>query len=80
MKGMARAASRQFDAAIVTAWHTARFALNGYADKGRLAGTLTLADLLSASKQSSRKTKSAEAIAFFHSLKSRGFDVKITRH
>lgn len=79
MEGMVRAARREADLAIVTAWHTARFALNGYADKGRLAGRHTLSDLLS-SAQAEPRSKAAEAIAFFHAMKQRGYQVEITRH
>lgn len=81
---MARAASRQFDLAIVTAWHTARFALNGYADKGRLAGNHELSDLLSNGNAESKRdddgrVQRARAIHFFHTLKAKGWDVQIER-
>lgn len=73
---MARAASRNVDLAMVTAWHTAVFGLNGYA--GKLQGK-KLSDFLGA-EQPKANTKHAQAIAFFHSLKARGVSVEITRH
>jgi hypothetical protein len=79
MEGMARAAMKQVDLAIITAWHTAIFGLSGYA--GKLKGK-SLSDFLpSASKQpaNDRRLKHAEAIAFFHSLKARGVPVDISR-
>lgn len=75
MEGMARAANRQVDLAIVTAWHTAVFALHGYA--GKLKGK-KLSDFLGSDSQ--RATKNAQAIAFFHRMKARGVPVTITRH
>jgi hypothetical protein len=78
MEGMARAANRQSDLAIVTAWHTAIFGLTGYA--GKLKGK-KLSDYLTSDKPpEAARTKHAKAIAFFHQLKARGFDVQITRH
>lgn len=77
MEGMARAATRQVDLAIVTAWHTAIFGLSGYA--GNLKGK-HLSDFLTAQPKSDRRLKHAEAIAFFHRLKAKGVPVEITRH
>ena len=76
------AEAKCLDAGMFTAWHTARFALNGYADKGRLAGDKTLADLLSTGRKGPKPQalQAAEAVAFFHRLKSQGFPVSITRH
>lgn len=79
MEGLARAANRQVDLALVTAWHTARFALNGWADKGRLAGSKKLSDLLSDQGSEPEQSNAAQAIHFFHSLKARGVPVEITR-
>jgi len=83
MEGAALREKKAFNVAMVTAWHTARFALNGYADKGKLAGTKTLADLLltdDADEPMRREVSHARAIAFFQRLKAEGFPVEITRH
>lgn len=78
MEGMARAANRQVDLAIVNAWHTAVFGLNGYA--GKLKGK-ALSDYLSGgSKPAEQNLKHAQAIAWAHRMKARGFPVEITRH
>lgn len=80
---MVRVANRQFDLAVITSWHTARFALNGYADKGRLAGNQKLSDLLSSAKTPSEadvnEHMNAKIIHFFQQLKARGASVEITR-
>ena len=77
---MVRAANRQTDLAMVTAWHTARFALNGYANKGRLAGSKTLSDfLVSENREKPRRSKFADAHAFFSRLKARGVPIE-TKH
>jgi len=77
---MARAATRSADLAIVNAWHTARFVLNGYADKGRLAGQHNLSDLLSGQQSEAEPAlQNAQAIHFFHQMKARGFPIEITR-
>lgn len=73
---MSRAATRQVDLAIVTAWHTAMFGLGGYS--GQLKGKV-LADFLSGTSAPKRSAH-ADAIAFFHSLRARGAPVEITRH
>jgi hypothetical protein len=77
MEGAALAANRQFDMAIVTAWHTAVFGLTGYA--GKLSGK-KLSDFLSGAAEQPQRSKSADAIAFFHALRARGVPVEITRH
>ncbi len=77
MEGMAKAANRQVDLAILGAWHTAIFGLNGF--DGKLKGK-KLSDFLSAPEKKEVNTKSAQAIAFFNSLKARGIEVEITRH
>lgn len=78
MEGMARAANRNVDLAIVGAWHTAIFALTGYA--GKLNGK-KLSDFLSGAEPvNEQKSQNAKAIAFFLGAKARGFDVEVTRH
>jgi hypothetical protein len=71
MEGMARAAKRESEMALFTAWHTAVFALTGYG--GKLKSFTEYLD------RPERSTKHAEAIAFFHSLKARGVPVDISR-
>lgn len=75
MDGLSRRGKRRFDANIALAWHTAVFALNGYA--GKLKGK-SLGDYLSTAPRK-EPDNTAKAIAFFHSMRSAGFDVKITR-
>lgn len=80
MEGAALAARKQLDTALFAAWHTALFALNGWADKGKLAGGKSLADLMDHSpKPQGAALKHAQAIAFFHRLRAKGMSVKITR-
>jgi hypothetical protein len=74
MEGAALAETKRFDLAVVTAWHTAVFALNGYS--GKLKGK-SLSDYLSGEKQEAPTW--AKAHAFFSGLKSKGLDVKIER-
>jgi hypothetical protein len=76
MEGAAIAERRRFDMAIVTAWHTAVFGLSGYAGKLK---NKSLSDFLSG-EHKQPASEAAQAIAFFHSLKARGFPVEITRH
>lgn len=76
MEGLAGAATRQLDLSIVTAWHAAVFALNGYAGKLR-----PLSEFLS-SKPGSRgdeRPQNAEIIHFFQSLKASGVPVEVSR-
>lgn len=80
MEGAAARETKQFNVALFAAWHTARFALNGYANKGKLAGSKSLADLMLTDDEAAPVENHAQAIAFFHGLKQRGFDVEITRH
>jgi hypothetical protein len=75
MEGAALAEKKRFDLAIVTAWHTAVFALNGYA--GKLKGK-SLSDFLT--DKPSRPASHAQGLAFFHRLKAKGVPVEITRH
>lgn len=75
---MARAASREVDIAISNAWHTSVFGLSMYA--GKMKGK-RLSDFLSnRDREPQAGSKAAEAIAFFNTLKARGFNVEITRH
>lgn len=74
MEGAALAAKDKHDLAIVMAWHTAIFALNGYG--GKLKGK-SLSDFLET--EAKPPSKNAAAIAFFHTLKARGFNVEISR-
>lgn len=79
---MVRAANRDVDIGIVTSWHTARFALNGYADKGRLAGSNKLADILSTANKADaphRRSTWADSHAFFGRLRAQGFPIE-TKH
>lgn len=75
MRGMARAAKRQADLVIVNAWHTAVFGLSGYSGKLR-----NLSHYMGQERSEEQRSKSAAAVAFFHSLKARGVPVEITRH
>lgn len=75
---MARAASQRIDLGVSTAWHTAIFALAGYG--GKLKGKHLSDFLVNRDREPSAGSKAAEAIAFFSSLKARGFNVEITRH
>jgi hypothetical protein len=75
MEGAALREEREHDRAIAQAWHTAMFGLNGYG--GKLKGK-TLSDYL-INKPKPKQSSAAKAIAFFHSMKSAGFDVKIER-
>lgn len=76
MEGAALRQEREYDLAITTAWHTAIFALNGYGGKLK---NKSLADYL-ISQEKPQANSTAKAIAFFHSLKARGYPVDITRH
>jgi hypothetical protein len=82
MEGMVRAANRNFDLALVTSWHTARFGLNGYFDKGKLAGDNTLSDLLTTAPEPEDKQRleNAKLIHGFNSLVARGVPIEVTRH
>lgn len=73
MEGAALRATREYDLAIAAAWHGARFTAMTQTKKG-LPG---LSNFLA--KKPEPKTGAAHAIAFFHSLKARGVDVKIER-
>lgn len=75
MEGAALRQEREYDLAITQAWNTAMFAINGYGGKLK---DKTLADYL-INKPPKKQSSSAAAVAFFHSMKSAGFDVKIER-
>jgi hypothetical protein len=74
MEGAARRAERAHDLAMMQAWHTAIFALNGYAGKLKNKG---LADYLISEKP--KQSKASQALAFFHRLKAAGVPVEIKR-
>jgi hypothetical protein len=76
MEAAALAAKREYDLAITQAWHTAIFALNGYA--GKLKGK-TLANFLSGGERVRKQSNAAHAVAFFHRMKSAGMPVSISR-
>lgn len=78
MEGAAIRDRKELNVALFTAWHTARFALNGYGNKGKLAGSKSLSDIML--KDDEPPSNHARAIAFFHGLKAQGFPVTITRH
>lgn len=75
MEGAALRQEREYNLAISQAWHTAIFALNGYA--GKLKGK-SLSDY-QVGKERPKQSSTARAIAFFHAMKSAGFPVTITR-
>lgn len=84
MEGAALRQRQQLDIALFTSWHTARFALNGFNDKGRLAGNKTLADLMlsngeSPMPQDSENFQNAKVIHFFNTLKAKGVPIEVTR-
>lgn len=78
MEGAAKAELKKIDLGILTAWHTAAFVLGMYS--GKLKGK-RLTDYLTGDRSAEPDTRSdaAKAVAFFHGLKTRGFDVKIER-
>lgn len=76
MEGAARAEMKRIDMAMVTAWHTASFVLGMYS--GKLKGK-RLSDFLTGDRKGRQHDPASQAVAFFHGLKSRGFDVKIER-
>jgi hypothetical protein len=77
MEGMAAAATRKLDLCIVTAWHTAVFALSGYSGKLK-----PLSEFLSSKpepEETDERMQNAQAIHFFQSLKARGVPIEISR-
>jgi len=77
MEGAALRRKRDIDLALYTAWHTAIFALNGYA--GKLKGK-SLSDFLGQSgEEKATSLQHAKGIAFFHRLQAKGVPVKISR-
>jgi hypothetical protein len=77
MEGMAAAATRKLDLCIVTAWHTAVFALSGYSGKLK-----PLSEFLSSKpepEEVDERMQNAQAIHFFQSLKARGVPIEISR-
>lgn len=78
MEGAALRQKRELDMATFGAWHTAIFALNGYA--GKLKGK-SLSDFLSAKPETNNQSvQNARGIAFFHRLQAEGIPVKITKN
>jgi hypothetical protein len=78
MEGMARAANRQFDLCVTTAYHAVAF--YGAAVKDRLEPLS--AYLSSGSKRGAEEDErlaNAQLIAGFHSLKARGIPIDISR-
>jgi hypothetical protein len=76
---MARAAKREHELAISTAWHTAVFALSGYGGKlkdlAAYLGSVNGQD----GKADEQRVSNARLIHFFHTLKARGVPVDISR-
>lgn len=79
MEGAAIRERNALNAGLFTAWHTALFALNGYANKGKLAGNKSLADIMLTGDDRPAPSN-AMAHAFFSRLKAQGFPVEITHH
>lgn len=77
MEGAALRQEREYDIAISQAWHTAIFALNGYA--GKLKGKSLSDYLIGKGKVQTKRSTVADAIAYFHSMKAAGLPVTITR-
>ncbi len=75
MEGAAIAAKNRLDVSMFTAWHTAVFALNGYAGKLK-----PLSEFVGRDERPPQEIQHARAIAFFHRLQAQGVDVKITRN
>ena len=78
MEGAAIRERNGLNVALFMAWHAARFVLNGYGNKGKLAGHKSLSDIMFKDEEQ-QAPKASSAIAFFHNLKARGFPVEITR-
>jgi hypothetical protein len=70
MEGAALAVKRQFDIAITMAWHTEAFARTKKLPK--------LSALIGDGPKAG--SKAAEAVAWAHRMKARGFDIQITKH
>lgn len=75
MEGAALRQEREHDREMTQAWNTAMFAINGYG--GKLKGK-ALSDYL-IGKDKPKRSSTASAIAFFHSMKAAGLPVTITR-
>jgi hypothetical protein len=72
MEGAALGAKDRLDIATYTAWHTAIFALNGYS--GKLKGK-SLADYLTKHGSKPKRSKLADAHAFFGRLQAQGIPI-----
>lgn len=77
MEAAALKREREHDLAISQAWHTAIFALNGYA--GKLKNKSLSDYLISKDKAQPKRSTVADAVAYFHSMKAAGLPVTITR-
>lgn len=73
MQAKARAAKAEYDRAIFLAWHTAVFALNGYAGKLKELGSYLQA------KPIARNQTAAEMLHIMREFQERGASMKITR-
>jgi len=76
MEGAALAAKRTHDLSIITAWHTAHFALAGFG--GGLKGK-RLSDFLPEEPTEEQRMKSAQALSFFRKLEVRGVPITISK-
>jgi hypothetical protein len=75
MEGAVLRRQREFDLAVFVSWHTAVFALNGYAGKLK---DKRLSDFLS-SRDPQPQSNAAQAVSFFHRMKAAGLPVTIER-
>lgn len=78
MEGAVEREKKALDIGMYQAWHTAVLALNGYS--GGLKGKSLSNFLLTGRDEVRPSGKSAQALAWAHSMKARGFDVQITRN
>lgn len=76
MEGAALRRKNELDLATYTAWHTAVFALSGYAGKLKQLPEYLVPD----EPETAVPLQHAKGIAFFHALKAKGFDVKIEKN
>lgn len=73
MQGAVLRQEREYDLVIAQGWHAARF--NALAQTGKLRGLATYIG----KRASGKRSQAADALAFFHSMKAKGFPVEITR-
>lgn len=74
MQGATLKAEREYDLLISQAWHEAKF--NALAQVGKLKG---LKSYIGKKAVGGKRSKAADAVAFFHALKAAGVAVSITR-